>query len=150
MIVQHKLTAAPAAVAHSLCLERGGASHTFDHASNRHASAVLPCPNSVRFQGGWECLSVRTAARRDPCDYTQPHPLPFVAVAGGTSMLITEPETMTTRNAGKPGTAAPSSYVPSHYLRRLARSIVLRAALRGRISWHAALALLSTINGQEG
>lgn len=65
-------------------------------------------------------------------------------------MLITEPETMTTPKAGKPGTAAPRSYVPAHYLRRLARTIVLRAALRGRMSWHAALPLLSHIDGREG
>lgn len=55
---------------------------------------------------------------------------------------------MTTHTAGKPGTAAPSStYTPTHYLRRVARSIVLRAAVRGRLSWHAALPLLRRIDG---
>lgn len=57
---------------------------------------------------------------------------------------------MTNRTAGMPGAAAPSSYVPRHYLRRLARSIVLRAAIRGRLSWHAALPLLSHLDGREG
>jgi len=57
---------------------------------------------------------------------------------------------MTTLNAGKPGPAAPSGYVPRHYLRRMARSIVLRAAIRGRQRWHAALPLLSHIDGREG
>lgn len=54
---------------------------------------------------------------------------------------------MTPRNAGTPGTAAPSSPVPTHYVRRLARSIVLRAAVRGRLSWHAALPLLARLDG---
>ena len=43
-----------------------------------------------------------------------------------------------------------SSYVPPHFLRRKAREIVLRAALRGRISWLVALPLLEQIGGQSG
>jgi hypothetical protein len=34
------------------------------------------------------------------------------------------------------------SSAPPHYLRRLARMVVLRAALRGRLSWPAALLTL--------
>lgn len=57
---------------------------------------------------------------------------------------------MTTRTAGKPGSAAPSStYTPTHYLRRVARSIVLRAALRGRLSWHVALPIMDKIGGAQ-
>lgn len=56
---------------------------------------------------------------------------------------------MTTRNAGTPGPVAPSRahQAPAHYLRRVARSIVLRAAVRGRLSWHAALPLLARLEG---
>lgn len=43
----------------------------------------------------------------------------------------------TVRTAARP---APSA--PPHYLRRLARLIVLRAALRGRLGWPAALLVL--------
>lgn len=45
------------------------------------------------------------------------------------------------------GLAASSGYVPSHYLRRVARSIVIRAALSGRLSWPVALMMLSKIGG---
>ena len=38
-------------------------------------------------------------------------------------------------------------YVPPHYLRRVARSIVIRAAVRGRLSWHVVLPMLSKIGG---
>lgn len=41
---------------------------------------------------------------------------------------------------------APSA--PPHYLRRMARFIVLRAALRGRLSWPVALALLAHLEVQ--
>lgn len=36
---------------------------------------------------------------------------------------------------------------PPHYLRRVARLIVLRAALRGRLSWPVALLVLEKIGG---
>lgn len=42
--------------------------------------------------------------------------------------------------------AAPS--VPPHYLRRVARFIVLRAALAGRLSWPAALLTLRWLEAQ--
>jgi hypothetical protein len=58
---------------------------------------------------------------------------------------------MTTRKPGTSGAAAripaPAHYTPPHYLKRVARSIVLRAALRGRVSWHVALPLLNQIGG---
>jgi hypothetical protein len=68
---------------------------------------------------------------------------------GGFQQLSQEPETMKTAKAGTPGFAAPSSYVPPHYLRRVARSIVLRAAMRGRLAWHVALPVLNHLGGQE-
>ncbi|MFA9219435.1 MAG: hypothetical protein ACEQSK_20340 [Sphingomonadaceae bacterium] len=37
---------------------------------------------------------------------------------------------MKTPNAGTPGTAALSSYVPTHYLRRLAKALASKAARR--------------------
>lgn len=43
----------------------------------------------------------------------------------------------------------PAHAAPSHYLRRVARLIVLRAALRGRLSWPAALAMLAFIEVQS-
>jgi hypothetical protein len=58
--------------------------------------------------------------------------------------------TMTTHHAAaSAGIAAPRGYVPPHYLNRVARSIILRAALRGRLSWCVALPLLASISGQE-
>ncbi|WP_298235959.1 hypothetical protein [uncultured Azohydromonas sp.] len=36
---------------------------------------------------------------------------------------------------------------PPHYLRRVARSILLRAAVRGRISWIVALQVLALVDG---
>lgn len=46
-----------------------------------------------------------------------------------------------------PASAATRGYAPAHYLRRTARFIVLRAAVRGRIGWPAALAMLARIDG---
>ncbi len=63
---------------------------------------------------------------------------PKTARTGGTLRLTAQPST------------SPSSYVPPHFLRRKAREIVLRAALRGRISWCVALPLLEQIGGQSG
>lgn len=52
------------------------------------------------------------------------------------------------RSAAPARTAAPlAPSVPPHYLRRLARLIVLRAALRGRLSWPAALLWLAVFGG---
>lgn len=45
-------------------------------------------------------------------------------------------------------TAPPSPSAPPHYLRRVARSIVLRAALRGRLSWPVALLMLQWLELQ--
>lgn len=60
---------------------------------------------------------------------------------------------MTAMQAGRtaasvqtPARAAPSA--PPHYLRRVARLIVLRAALRGRLSWPVALAVLAWVEVQ--
>ncbi|WP_298233123.1 hypothetical protein [uncultured Azohydromonas sp.] len=63
---------------------------------------------------------------------------PKSAHAGGTLRLPAQPS------------SSPSSYVPPHFLCRKAREIVLRAALRGRISWCVALPLLEQIGGQGG
>ena len=52
---------------------------------------------------------------------------------------------MTHSAANTAGISAPCRYVPAHYLRRVARSIVLRAALQGRLSWCVALPLLHRI-----
>lgn len=46
-----------------------------------------------------------------------------------------------------PARATPSA--PPHYLRRVARSIVLRAALRGSIGWPAALLVLAWLDLAE-
>lgn len=43
-----------------------------------------------------------------------------------------------------------SPYVPSHYLRRVARSILLRAAVKGRISWIVALQMLALLDRTGG
>jgi hypothetical protein len=43
--------------------------------------------------------------------------------------------------------AAPGGDAPPHYLRRVARSIVLRAAVRGRLSWVVALQVLALLEG---
>ena len=59
---------------------------------------------------------------------------------------------MTATQAGRlaasvqtPGLSAPSA--PSQYLRRVARFIVLRSAVRGRLSWPVALLLLRQLDG---
>lgn len=58
---------------------------------------------------------------------------------------------MTATQAGRsaatvqtPARTAPSA--PPHYLRRVARFIVLRAALRGRLSWPVVLLMLRRID----
>lgn len=43
--------------------------------------------------------------------------------------------------------AQPSQYVPRHYIRRKARQLLLRAAMRGKVSWSLALPLLNKIGG---
>ncbi len=48
---------------------------------------------------------------------------------------------------GTAHTSAQLSFVPSHYLRRVARSVLLRAAVRGRISWFVALRMLALVDG---
>lgn len=60
---------------------------------------------------------------------------------------------MTAMQAGR--TAAPARTAaflapsaPPHYLRRVARFIVLRAALGGRLSWPAALLMLRWLEAQ--
>ncbi|MDZ5457896.1 hypothetical protein [Azohydromonas lata] len=42
--------------------------------------------------------------------------------------------------------AQSSTYVPAHYLRRVARSILLRAAVKGRLSWVVVLHLLALLD----
>lgn len=109
---------------------RAGAIHTSDSAVSRPVSAALPCPNTVRLWG-WEGHCVSVAARRNPCGYTQPHPLRLSTVVCGSQKLIPEPEAMKTPNAGTPGTTAASArYVPAHYLRRLALSLASKATRR--------------------
>lgn len=46
--------------------------------------------------------------------------------------------------------AALGSDAPPHYLRRVARSIVIRAAVRGRISWLVALQVLALVDRAGG
>lgn len=45
--------------------------------------------------------------------------------------------------------ARPAPSAPPHYLRRVARLIVLRAALRGHINWPAALLVLAWLGRAE-
>lgn len=61
---------------------------------------------------------------------------------------------MTATQAGRSAAPArpaapPSPSAPPHYLRRMARFIVLRAALRGRLSWPAALLMIRLIEVQS-
>lgn len=54
------------------------------------------------------------------------------------------------RSAAPVRPAAPSALsVPSHFLRRVARFIVLRAALRGQLSWLVALIVLARLDRAE-
>jgi hypothetical protein len=57
---------------------------------------------------------------------------------------------MTATQAGRlAASARPAApLAPPHYLRRVARFIVLRAALRGRLSWPVALAMLTRLEVQ--
>ncbi len=128
-----------------------GAEHTSDSASGPHVSGALSCPNSVQVSGWQGRTLARRVARRYPCVQPLPaHPVLLNTAPDGPPKLIVEPETMTTQNAGKRPASAPKGQTPPpQFLRRLARRIVLRAALRGRLSWHVALPALQRIDGQE-
>jgi hypothetical protein len=139
-------------VAHS----GAGAEHTFGTAAGRPDSPAFARPDSVRFRAG---AHVRKACGMAvPMCSTPAHPLrlnsrrvasesrtgaltmaqgPKSAHAGGTLRLPAR------------SSLSPSSYVPPHFLRRKAREIVLRAAMRGRISWCTALPLLDQIGGAQ-
>jgi hypothetical protein len=119
--------------------------NTLRYADGRPDSAALSRPNSVRFLGEMG-LSVRTAARRISGFEHLAHPSQLQNWWGG-FCLDTEPETMTHKTTGLRAVAPSKEGAPSHYLRRVARSIVIRAALRGRLSWHVALPMLSKIGG---
>lgn len=56
---------------------------------------------------------------------------------------------MTTFKAGISAAACvPEAHTPpAHYLRRLARMILIRAAVRGRISWLVCIRMLALIDG---
>lgn len=56
---------------------------------------------------------------------------------------------MTTQTSGMCAASRPIDGAPTHYLRRVARSIVLRAALRGRIGWPVALLMLNKLEGVQ-
>jgi hypothetical protein len=60
---------------------------------------------------------------------------------GGSQQLIQEPVTMTATQAGR-SAARVQTPAPPHDLRRVARFIVLRAAVSGRLAWPAALLVL--------
>jgi hypothetical protein len=68
---------------------------------------------------------------------------PKTAHAGGNVRTPAHSSFVPSRAAAAPCADAP----PPHYLRRLARSIVLRAAVRGRIGWPVALVMLNKIGG---
>lgn len=59
---------------------------------------------------------------------------------------------MTTRKAGSPAAActdrAPIA-PPAHFLKRIARRIVLHAASHGRITWFVAFVILNRIGSAE-
>jgi hypothetical protein len=119
--------------------------NTLRYAVGRPDSAALSRPYSVRFLGEMG-LSARTAARRISGFEHLAHPLQLQNCWGG-FCLDTEPKTMTLSNYGRGAVPASVDDAPSHYLRRVARRIVIRAALRGRVSWHVALPMLSKIGG---
>lgn len=119
--------------------------NTLRYADSRPDSAALSRPNSVRFMGEMG-LSARVAARRISGFEHLAHPLPRQIGLGG-FCLDTEPGTMTIKTSGPRAAFSPTEGAPAHYLRRVARSIVIRAALRGRLSWHVALPVLSKIGG---
>jgi len=117
--------------------------NTLRYAVSRPDSAALSRPYSVRFMGEMG-LSVRQAARRISGFEHLAHPLQLQNCVSG-FCLDTEPETMTIKTSGQRAAFSPTEGAPAHYLRRVARSIVLRAALQGRLSWCVALPLLHRI-----
>lgn len=121
--------------------------NTLRYADSRPDSAALSRPYSVWFMGEMG-LSVRMAARRISGFEHLAHPLQLQNCGGG-FCLDTEPETMTTKASGMHAASRPTEGAPAHYLRRVARRIVLKAAIRGRMSWCVALPLLSRLEGQE-
>ena len=56
---------------------------------------------------------------------------------------------MTTSKAGASAAACakPAHTPPPHYARRLARFLILKSAVSGRLSWHVALPILNRIGG---
>ncbi|MBB4842490.1 hypothetical protein HNP55_001005 [Paucibacter oligotrophus] len=56
---------------------------------------------------------------------------------------------MTTQSSGMLAASRLTEGAPAHYLRRVAHSIILRAALRGRISWPVALLMLNKLGGVQ-
>ncbi|MFN3812610.1 MAG: hypothetical protein ACK4S6_18550 [Roseateles asaccharophilus] len=56
---------------------------------------------------------------------------------------------MTTQTSGMCAAPLTTDGAPAHYLRRVARSIILRAALRGRIGWPVALLMLNKLGGVQ-
>lgn len=121
--------------------------NTSNHAVSGPDSAALSRPN-IQVMGGMG-LPARLAARRDSCFQHPAHPLRLKTQGGGFQQLITEPETMTTKASGMPAASRPTDGAPAHYLRRVAHSIILRAALRGRIGWPVALLMLNKLGGVQ-
>jgi hypothetical protein len=54
---------------------------------------------------------------------------------------------MTIKTSGQHAAIVPTEGAPAHYLRRVARAIIIRAALRGQLSWCVALPMLGKIGG---
>lgn len=105
--------------------------NTSDSAVSRPVSAALSRLYSVRFRCGMS-PSARTAARRNPCFQHPAPPVPLENGPCGSSMLIPEPETMTTRKAGSPAAACATQAhrLPHAYRARLARILARRAMAR--------------------
>lgn len=108
--------------------------NTSDNADSRPDSAALSRPYSVKVSG-WQ-MGHRASLAAPRCrsfQHLPSHPAPLENGKGGSSMLTTEPETMTTPpKAGRSAAASVQTpaHVPTHYLKRLAHRLASRAALR--------------------
>lgn len=97
-----------------------------------HDSGALSRPDSVKVSMGGMGQSASLAARLQSCFQHPAHPTPRENGPGGPSMLLQEPETMTTRKVGTfaAACALKARNTSPAFLRRLAHHLAGRAALR--------------------
>lgn len=121
--------------------------NTLESAVGHPVRVALLRPCLVQIAGGMG-LPARMAARLIPCFQHPAHLAPRENGRGGNSTLNQEPGTMivTPRGDAAPARHAHNTEPPPHFMRRVARQVIVRAAVRGRLSWPVALHILALID----